>query len=293
MPTLDGVVFVDPRQSQVDIVQAVGRAIRKSSGKEVGTIVLPVFLSHTDRPEVALDQSEFKPIWDVLKALRAHDDDLAEELDALRRELGRRGERGVRAPGKIRFDLPKRIGQSFVRAFHVRVVEQATPRWEFCFGLLERYVEDNGHARVPRGYRVEGVSLGDWVINQRARRGRLSTERVRRLQSLRGWVWHTFEATWEQGFSELETYVLRHGNALVPASYGRGLGRWVVRQRGARSEGRLSREKAKRLEGLQGWVWDVQEAAWSGARLCGAESLCTAPWERLSSAELPAWQVPA
>ena len=55
MPTLDGVAFIDPRRSEVDIVQAVGRAIRKSDDKTVGTIVIPVFVDTDDDPEVVLE----------------------------------------------------------------------------------------------------------------------------------------------------------------------------------------------------------------------------------------------
>src|SRR5262249_17510817 len=90
-PTLDGVAFLDPRRSQVDVVQAVGRAIRRAEDKTHGTIVIPVVVSDDDDAESALESSEFDRVWEVVRALRNHDDDLAEELDALRRERGRRG----------------------------------------------------------------------------------------------------------------------------------------------------------------------------------------------------------
>ena len=89
VPTLDGVAFIDPRRSEVDIVQAVGRAIRLAPDKTVGTIVIPVFIDTDEDPETALDGSAFKPVWDVIKALRSHDDELGEQLDELRRQLGR------------------------------------------------------------------------------------------------------------------------------------------------------------------------------------------------------------
>ena len=69
----DGVAFIDPRRSQVDIVQAVGRAIRRSPDKQVGTIVIPVFIDQNADPDEALSTSAFEPVWGVLKALRAHD----------------------------------------------------------------------------------------------------------------------------------------------------------------------------------------------------------------------------
>ena len=167
VPTLDGVAFIDPRRSEVDIVQAVGRAIRLAADKTVGTIVIPVFIDTDEDPEIALDDSAFKPVWDVIKALRSHDDELGEQLDELRRQLGRQGRR-PRLPGKIHLDLPARVGIDFARAFDVRLVEQTTASWEFWFGLLEQFVEHNGHARVPQSYTVDGYRLGEWVNKQRA-----------------------------------------------------------------------------------------------------------------------------
>jgi len=63
VPALDGVAFVDPKRSEIDITQAVGRAIRLSDGKEVGTIVIPVFLSESDDPDEIISSSEFDQVW--------------------------------------------------------------------------------------------------------------------------------------------------------------------------------------------------------------------------------------
>ena len=163
VPTLDGVAFIDPRRSTIDIIQALGRAIRKAPDKKVGTIVIPVFVDEDADPEEALDDSAFKHVWDVLKALRAHDEQLAEELDELRRRLG-----ALRAPperpGKIKLDVPSaKVGAEFARAFDVRLVEQTTASWEFYFGLLERFVEREGHALVPRQHREDGLPARRWV----------------------------------------------------------------------------------------------------------------------------------
>ena len=63
VPTLDGVAFIDPRQSQVDIIQAVGRAIRKSENKTFGTIMIPVYLSEIS--ENINDQSLKSPLFNI------------------------------------------------------------------------------------------------------------------------------------------------------------------------------------------------------------------------------------
>jgi predicted helicase len=68
VPSVDGVAFIDPRRSQVDIIQAIGRTIRRVEDKRVGTIVVPVFIGSTEDPASALDASTFKPVWEVIKA---------------------------------------------------------------------------------------------------------------------------------------------------------------------------------------------------------------------------------
>lgn len=79
VPTLDAVLFLSPRKSQVDVVQAVGRVMRRAEGKRLGYIVLPIAVPAGVSPEEALNDNErYKVVWQVLQALRAHD----ERLDA-------------------------------------------------------------------------------------------------------------------------------------------------------------------------------------------------------------------
>ena len=166
VPTLDGVAFIDPRRSQVDIVQAVGRAMRKADDKTVGTIVIPVFVDENADPEEALDSSEFDRVWQVVKALRAHDEVLAEELDELRRERGRRKTSGGR-PGKIVLDLPVGVGVAFARAFDTKVVETSTASWEFWWGLLNRFVDRETSRPCSDRHVEDGYPLGAWANSQR------------------------------------------------------------------------------------------------------------------------------
>ena len=84
VPALDAVLFMSPRSSQVDIVQAVGRAMRKAEGKENGYIVLPVAIPHGVDPAAALnDNARFGVVWSVLRALRSHDDRLDAEINKI------------------------------------------------------------------------------------------------------------------------------------------------------------------------------------------------------------------
>ena len=69
MPALDAVLFLHPRNSLVDVVQSVGRVMRRSDGKDYGYVILPVAIPAGLAPEEALkDNKRFKVVWDVLNA---------------------------------------------------------------------------------------------------------------------------------------------------------------------------------------------------------------------------------
>lgn len=75
VPALDAVMFLNPRNSIVDIIQSVGRVMRRAEGKQYGYIILPIGIPAGMEPEDALnDNKRYKIVWDVLQALRAHDD---------------------------------------------------------------------------------------------------------------------------------------------------------------------------------------------------------------------------
>lgn len=75
VPSLDAVMFLSAKNSQVDVVQSVGRVMRKAPGKKYGYIIIPVVIPSDIEPSKALDDNKrFKVVWTVLNALRAHDD---------------------------------------------------------------------------------------------------------------------------------------------------------------------------------------------------------------------------
>ncbi|WAI01351.1 DEAD/DEAH box helicase [Methanogenium organophilum] len=75
VPSLDAVMFLSARNSQIDVVQSVGRVMRLSEGKKYGYIIIPVIVPSDIPAERALnDNSRYKVVWTVLNALRAHDD---------------------------------------------------------------------------------------------------------------------------------------------------------------------------------------------------------------------------
>lgn len=75
VPALDAIMFLHPRKSQIDVVQSVGRVMRRAPGKKMGYVILPVGVPAGVPPEQALNDNEkYRVVWQILNALRAHDD---------------------------------------------------------------------------------------------------------------------------------------------------------------------------------------------------------------------------
>jgi predicted helicase len=80
VPALDAILFMHPRKSQIDVVQSVGRVMRRAEGKRMGYVILPIGVPAGVTPEEALNDNErYRVVWQILNALRSHD----ERFDAM------------------------------------------------------------------------------------------------------------------------------------------------------------------------------------------------------------------
>lgn len=75
VPALDAILFLHPRKSQIDVVQSVGRVMRRAEGKNMGYVILPIGVPAGVPADEALNNNEkYKVVWQILNALRSHDD---------------------------------------------------------------------------------------------------------------------------------------------------------------------------------------------------------------------------
>ena len=248
-------------------MQALGRAIRKSPNKKIGTIVLPVLVPKGEKADDILDRSGWDGVWRVIKALRAQDDVLADELDGIRREMGRRTS-SARRPSKIKLYLPDQIAPSFVDAFNVRLIETTTASWQYAYGLLEAIGEQDGTVATLRIRDVvRGFKLGKWVQHQRHlyKTGNLFPDRIGLLEALAGWEWMPKDQAWWNAYLAVRDYARRERNLVMPRGYrenGKPLANWVRGQREKYRQGRLPAERIHLLESIPGWTWDPRDDLW-------------------------------
>ena len=278
VPALDGVAFIDPKNSQIDIIQAIGRAIRLNKNKKIGTIILPVFLNKKEDPDKILESSNYKKIWWVINALKSHDSNLVDELDKIRTKLGKKkiSSDGPILPPEIILDIPRTLDDRFYKAFKTRIIEKSTQSWFFWYGLLQNYVEKNNTSRVNAEYITkDNHKLGQWVSTQRDKdiRKKLDKKKIDLLESLPKWSWDVKSDHFDEMFVYLKEYVDEFGNSKIHKDFknknGVALGKWVSAMRDRHKKDfkfnktKKYKERVKRLENLPGWSWDVEGDRWN------------------------------
>ena len=161
------------------------------------------------------------------------------------------------------------------------LTKEQQERWKTKFEQLKEYVSEYGNAHVPF-YCPENQSLARWVSNQRHRynRGVLRKDRRDLLESI-GFVWDVVSSKaannqdgtttpsvhsqqisehWKTKFSELQEYVQKHGNVLVPYNWveNRPLGQWVAQQRNLYDRSKLAKNRRELLDSI-GFVWNERD----------------------------------
>lgn len=265
IPAVDGVLFADPKQSDLDIVQAAGRALRRAPGKDRGRVLVPVCIPPGLDDDTVLSTSVFAPVWRVLRGLRTLDSRLAVELTTVARGMSRRGQSDGSRPSLVRWVLPSIADLARVVA---RAVDATSPVWERTFAELQTWTAEHGVARPPRG-----TALGEWCERQRTshRRGLLPAERAALLRGLPGWAWDLAEQRWLDQWAQVTKAARRAGRLPVGDGLAMGqhlrtrerggpvrtVGQWCAWQRQLQRRGDLEVDRRRRLEEIPGWRWQV------------------------------------
>ncbi|MGK4586122.1 Helicase associated domain protein [Kitasatospora sp. HPMI-4] len=225
----DSVFFADVRGSMVDLVQAVGRALRMRPGSgKVATIVVPVILGAGESGDQLLSSRAFDGLAKLLMALRSHDAAAVERL-ALpqsetrppreQRHAGDPEERRSGQAGEQLLQFSTQRDPAVIAAFvRTRVLEPE--RAEFRRGLEEllAYKAAFGDVKVPYAYRApSGHRLGVWVADQRRYKAAdiLDPERVKELDAL-GMIWSAFDTAFTDNLTAVAGYAAEHGHACPP-----------------------------------------------------------------------------
>jgi superfamily II DNA or RNA helicase len=266
VPSLDAVVFADPRRSQVDIVQAIGRAIRKSENKKRGILLLPVVIDEDKELEEQLDDSGFKTVWNVINALKSHDSRIEEQLDNFRLRKGRRKvSKSSSFIDNVEFDLPLKINKDFEENIKLRILNAVSTSWYEFFGVYQDFIKETGNVYLKVGEDFNGYNLGDWLGYQRTlhNKNKLEQEKVDLLENTKAWTWDPDWDEFNKAFQVYKNFCKRNNTFYVKRSEvykGIDLGKRVAFWRSNYSKNKNSRYY-KALSDF-GFLFDVREERW-------------------------------
>jgi len=274
VPAVDMVAFLAPRRSMVDIVQATGRAMRRSPGKQFGYVLVPLYVEKTrgETVEQAVLRSNFDEIWKVLQALREQDDLLAQIMDEMRIQRGRTGGFDEsRFRERVEMIGPEISLESLRQSITAACLDAIGEGWFERYGQLLAYRQKHGNRDMPARW-PENQKLATWVVNQRVlqKDGVLEEEKIALLDKV-GFKWSPHASTWRTYYLALLDYRNRFGNCFVPLNWkeNKKLARWVSSQRVDYGRHKLSSERIALLEKI-GFEWTGGVATWDErfAELC-------------------------
>ncbi|MFD5463065.1 Helicase associated domain protein [Kitasatospora sp. NPDC127059] len=308
-------VLLQGRGSMVDIVQAIGRALRMKPGEgKTASLIVPVFLKPGEEPGDILESESYSALIKILTALRSHDARVVEAL-AVPQKSGKRtkgrsaeaasgpGESWSGEGGSGAFTLPVRfqtpVDENVLALFIAsRVLTGENQFWREGINHARRWFEETGGLYVPYSAMAgeEGkFPLGKWLSDRRGEYadGELARHRVDMLDQL-GMIWSVSDARFEAGLDWARVWAKEHGSSLAaPARASVGsypIGTWLSELRAAAQvpagePGALSPERRRALEEIDPWwcpAWPITwQRAYAVARLWWLESDGRVGWTTL------------
>ncbi|MFF1794093.1 Helicase associated domain protein [Kitasatospora sp. NPDC058263] len=266
---VDAIVFADPKSSVIDVVQAVGRALRQSyrQGK-VSWVIIPVYLptpktgddtAAADPAEIhdageavkveadeEIEASPFRTIWRVLRALAAHDARVVGRITELRTrrvgekaddlttsEAGDADQPASESPVEWLRINARRHAAQILQTVKLRAFNPRATEWQRMFALADAF--HTGHHHLDPTDKTRDGALISWLDRQRYLHGvgLLAPVRIHELDQL-GMIWDKHARSWDRGYAHARAWAATHGHLAVPAAEkldGHAVGAWVGRQR--------------------------------------------------------------
>lgn len=257
VPSIDAVMFAEPKRSQIDVVQAIGRALRLSPQGNRSLILIPVYLAPEESAEALLSSSEYRHIWQVINAIRDHDRSLDQEIESIRRN--------EYDPSRPRYEpqvMPERIMVTgfdedlgrYENAISTLILDNITTLKSSGLDEFIRWMDSNQDPDVPTRYvnPETHFPLGRWVQNQRQayRWGRLTDEEIRSHEEV-GFSWGARSKRWRNMIARIEAYRGVLGadrlSAQTVALYDADLYDWIREQDARFEEGKASKGEREEL----------------------------------------------
>lgn len=179
IPQIELVAFLSPKESKIDIIQALGRVLRKNNGKEYGYILLPLYIKDGSTIEDVIEASDYKFIQNILRALKHYDAHLVQ----YREHSDVSGTRKyIHHSTKIEFNEVDTRFKDIVGSIQVSLTDSLHEDWHESLAQALAWKKENGSWIVPYNNKKnkKNRSIIRWMVNQRhfIHKGQLSKEKI-------------------------------------------------------------------------------------------------------------------
>lgn len=253
VPAIDLIYFCDPKNSKVDIVQAVGRALRQDKAKDkiMGFVVIPVFHQKRESVESAISQSTFKNLIAVIRALCDQDERLQDEINLLAFGKGKKSDFS-----KIEFVSGDIITENKIHlvgfdeklrtTLFDQIIERTSNNWDLWFLQVKEHLEQHNNEYPTQ---EQNLTLYRWIAIQRHlyKKKQLSFNEIKALKSI-DFIWDARDNSWNKQFESLKKYAEEIG---FEPSGTTELGSWYQTQKQAIRKGKLSEDRKQKVISIQ------------------------------------------
>lgn len=207
VPTIDLVYFSDPKNSKVDIIQAVGRALRKKEGKKQGYIVVPVYHTNHGEVENSISEGSFKNLLQVIRSLCEQDERLQDEINTIAFGKGKKISKKIDILTSFYEEIEtlNLIGfeENLKNSLFDQIIYKTSNNWDIWFLELKNYLDLNNDYPSKN----ENPNLYTWVAQQRFKKknNTLKPEEFKKLNSI-NFAWDIVKSKWDRMFKEFKSY---------------------------------------------------------------------------------------
>jgi len=231
IPQIELVGFMTPKKSKIDIIQALGRVLRKKEGKELGYILLPLYIKKDDNLEEIIEHSDYKFIKNILSAIKHYDTSFVEYSGQHSINIKKR-KRSKRA--KIEFSDVDTHMHDIVDAIEIQLINSVSEDWYESLEEAKRWKENNGSWIVPYNERKNKkyTKIIRWMCNQRhfINNKELSQEKIDILKSLE-FPFDAQEERDKRNYEIIEKYLKEHHKFPTCKDIERSAYNWLYNKR--------------------------------------------------------------
>ena len=262
IPIIDGECFIDPRTSTIDIIQCIGRALRKHEKKKNAKIFVPIMIDDINNID---ENKTFGNMIRIIKSLSTTDEGIREYFIAKKNG----SEYNRKIIKHINYLSVEKIGETININEWMSSIEMKiwmkSDSWEYIYECLKQWVEENN--KIPSNMSKNNIekNLGIWSCRQRQNKknNKLEKDKIDKLNKIKEWYWK-IDDPFDDNYSELVKWV--EENKKIPSDHSKNniekkLWGWAANQKQNKKKNKLDKDKIDKLDKIKGWRWTDESRA--------------------------------